>query len=191
VLYTDHDSFRYIQSQKKLNARHARWVDYLQQFTFVLKHKAGSENRVADALSRRSHLLTSLTVTVTGFEEVKRCYPGDPDFGLIYAAVLPGPTTAHPHYTVQDGYLFFKNRLCLPNTSTRDFVIQEMHEGGLASHFGRDKTISLVEDRFVFARPQERCYQSGPAMPCLSISQRAEAEFRFIHTFTRPHWPMD
>jgi hypothetical protein len=148
VLYTDHDSLRHIQSQKKPNARHARWVDYLQQFTFVLKHKASSENRVADALSRRAHVLTSLTVKVTGFEELKHCYPNDPDFGFIQAAILNGPSPNHPHYTVQDGYLFFKNKLCLPKTSIREFVIQELHEGGLAGHFGRDKTISLVEDRF-------------------------------------------
>jgi len=92
-------------------------VDYLQQFTFMLKHKAGSENRVADAFSRRAHVLTLLAVAVTGFEELKRCYSGDPDFGLIHAEVLNGPQSAHPHYTVQDGYLFFKNRLCLPKTS--------------------------------------------------------------------------
>jgi hypothetical protein len=109
VLYTDHDSLWHIHSQKKLNTRHARWVDYLQQFTFVLRHKAGSKNRVADALSRRAHMLTSLTVRVTGFEELKHCYPNDPDFGLIQATVLTGPSSTHPHYTVQDGYLFFKN----------------------------------------------------------------------------------
>jgi hypothetical protein len=148
VLYTDHDSLRHIQSQKKLKSRHARWVDYLQQFTFVLKHKAGSENRVANALSRRAHVLTSLTVKVTGFEELKHCYPNDPDFGLIQAAIFNGPSPNRPHYTVQDGYLFFKNRLCLPKTSIHEFVIQELHEGGLAGHFGHEKTISLVEDRF-------------------------------------------
>ncbi len=123
-------------------------MDYLQQFTFVLKHKAGSENRVADALSRRAHVLTLLAVTVTGFEELKRCYSGDLDIGLIHAEVLNGASSTHPHYIVQDGYLFFKNRLCLPKTFTREFVIQKLHEGGLAGHFGRDKTISLIEDCF-------------------------------------------
>jgi hypothetical protein len=32
----------------------------------------------------------------------------------------------------------------------REFVIQELHEGGLAGHFGLDKTVSLVEDNFFF-----------------------------------------
>jgi hypothetical protein len=44
VLFSDHDSLRHLQSQKHLNARHARWVEFLQQYTFVLKHKAGTEN---------------------------------------------------------------------------------------------------------------------------------------------------
>ena len=39
-------------------------------------------------------------------------------------------------------------KLCIPRTSFRDLLIWEMHVGGLAGHFGRDKTIALVEDRF-------------------------------------------
>lgn len=38
ILFTDHDFSKFINSQKKLNARHASWVDMLQQFNFVLKH---------------------------------------------------------------------------------------------------------------------------------------------------------
>ena len=148
VLYTDHDSLRYINSQKRLNARHARWVDFLQQFSFVLKHKAVVENRVADALSRKTHLLASLAVEVTGFEELKQHYHTDPDFGTIHGHISIGSTQEHPKYTLIDMYLFYDSRLWLPKTSIREFVILELHSGGLAGHFGRDKTIHLVEDRF-------------------------------------------
>ena len=49
---------------------------------------------------------------------------------------------------VENGYLFKVTKLCIPRTSFRDLLILVMHAGGLSRHFGRDKTITLVEDRF-------------------------------------------
>ena len=57
VLYTNHKALQYLGSQHKLNQRHMKWVEYLQNFTFVVKHKSGVTNRVADALSRRRFLV--------------------------------------------------------------------------------------------------------------------------------------
>ena len=57
TLYSDHEALRFLHSQKKLSARHGRWVETLQDYTFSLRHRPGSENRVADALSRRAHTL--------------------------------------------------------------------------------------------------------------------------------------
>ncbi|XP_060177884.1 uncharacterized protein LOC132607823 [Lycium barbarum] len=53
VLYSDHEAIKYLNHQQKLNARHAKWVEFLQNFQFVIKHKAGKLNQVADALSRK------------------------------------------------------------------------------------------------------------------------------------------
>ena len=52
VLYTNNHALRYIMQQPKLNREHAKWVEYLQSFTFVIKHISGQANKVADALSR-------------------------------------------------------------------------------------------------------------------------------------------
>jgi len=52
VLYSDHKALKYLNSQKRLNARHNKWAEFHEDYTFVLKHKARVENKVADALSR-------------------------------------------------------------------------------------------------------------------------------------------
>ena len=57
VLFLDNSALQYVMQQHKLNHKHAKWVEYLQSFTFMLKHISGQANKVADALSRRSLLL--------------------------------------------------------------------------------------------------------------------------------------
>jgi hypothetical protein len=120
----------------------------MHQFSFVLKHKAGTENKAADALSRKQQLLTTLTVEVTAVTEIKKQYQNDPDFGQPFEHLSTGASPAPAKFTLVGGYLFYNNRLCLPRTSIREFVIVELHTGGIAGHFGRDKTIHLVEDQF-------------------------------------------
>jgi hypothetical protein len=57
VLYTDIHALQFIISQPKVNQIHAKWVEFLQNFTFVIKHTSGKTNKVVDALSRINFLL--------------------------------------------------------------------------------------------------------------------------------------
>jgi hypothetical protein len=148
VIYSDHDALRHLNSQKKLNFRHASWVEYLQRYSFSLKHKAGIENKVADAFSRRVTLLSMMSTNVTGFERLRDEYESCPDFGKLHATLSSAPYPTIEDYTIQDGYLFKANKLFIPRTSVRDFLVWELHAGGLAGHFGRDKTIEEVERQF-------------------------------------------
>ena len=36
----------------------------------------------------------------------------------------------------------------VPQTSVQDFIVWEVHAGGLASHFEKNKTIAQVEEQF-------------------------------------------
>ena len=80
VLYIDHKTLQHLGSQHKLNQRHMKWVEYLQSFTFVIKHKSGVTNKVVDALSRRHSFLTEMKVEVLGFDEMKELYDANLDF---------------------------------------------------------------------------------------------------------------
>ena len=158
ILYTDHDALKHLGSQDKISARHASWIAYLQQFTFVIKHLSGRTNKVADALSRRQSLLATLQVSVPGFATFADLYPTDPFFGPIFVDLQHQQSS---DFVLQDGFVFFGNRLCVPECSWRLKIIEEFHNEG---HVGRDRTLQLVVDAYFWptlrrdvARFVERC----------------------------------
>ncbi|XP_016752743.1 uncharacterized protein, partial [Gossypium hirsutum] len=122
--------------QGKLSKRHARWVEFIETFPYMIQYKTGNDNVVADALSRRYTLITTLNAKVLGFEHIKELYD-DTDFSHIYKNC--GHTAFEKFYLV-DGLLFRLNRLCIPKCSMRELLIHEAHSGGLMGHFGVAKT---------------------------------------------------
>ncbi|PKU75798.1 hypothetical protein MA16_Dca026359 [Dendrobium catenatum] len=148
VLNTDHEALRFLGSQKNLNKRHAKWVSFLQEYSFHIKHKTGVLNKVADALSRRSHLLITVYPTITSFEFLKDTYASDSDFKDIWEACLNLGTDPSGQFVIHQGFLFKGSRLCISNNSLREQLVQELHGGGLSGHFGQGKTIAMVEEKY-------------------------------------------
>ena len=106
MLYTDHDALKHLSSQEKVSARHASWNTYLQQFTFVIKHQSRSTKRVADALSHRHSLLTTLSVFILGFSTFLELYLTDPFFSQVLDDVRSG---VHSDYLIYKDFLFLGN----------------------------------------------------------------------------------
>ena len=52
-LRTEHCGLKYLFDQPTLNARKVRWLDFLCEFDFEIKHIKGKENKLVDALSRK------------------------------------------------------------------------------------------------------------------------------------------
>ena len=51
---SDNISLKYLFDQQNLNARQARWLVFLSEYDFEIKHIKGKENKVADALSKNA-----------------------------------------------------------------------------------------------------------------------------------------
>lgn len=139
VLFTDHDSLIHIRTYDKVSHKHGRWLEFLEKFTFVVKHKTGVSNRVADALSRRSNLLVSMRVDVPGLDAIREQLAIDPYFSVVLQGVQSG---LKPDFLLHDGFLFKGNQLCIPDSSLRLKIIKELHGEG---HVGRDRTLQLVQ----------------------------------------------
>jgi hypothetical protein len=57
VLYNDNHALQFVTQQENLNQKHAKWVEFMHNFTFVIKHISGIVNKVVDALSRKCLLM--------------------------------------------------------------------------------------------------------------------------------------
>jgi hypothetical protein len=74
ILYIDNHALQFITRQEKLKQRHAKWIEFMHNFTFVIKHISGSANKVANGLSRICLTLQEFQVETLGFEHLKEMY---------------------------------------------------------------------------------------------------------------------
>ena len=149
VIHTDHESLKHLKGQGKLNKRHAKWLEFVETFPYVIRYKQGKENIVADALSRRYVLLTSMSARMLGFDMIKELYTCDSDFTEIFVACTK---SAFGKFYLHEGFLFRANRLCIPVCSMRELLVKEAHGGGLMGHFGIAKTIAVLHEHFYWPK---------------------------------------
>lgn len=86
-------------------------MKFLQEYTFVLKYKVGSKNKVTDALSQKVYILQTMSAQVIGFERLGDDYESCPDFGSIFHSLQGDQTTKSREYVLHDGYLFRSTHL--------------------------------------------------------------------------------
>jgi hypothetical protein len=84
VIHSDHESLKHIRGQAKLNKRHAKWVEFIEIFAYIIKHKKGKENVIVDALSRRYTMLSQLDHKIFGLKSIRELYATDVDFKYAY-----------------------------------------------------------------------------------------------------------
>ena len=129
---------KHIKSQAKLNRRHAKWLEFSETFPYVIKHKKGKENVIADALSRRYTMLPQLDFKIFGLETIKDQYVHDADFKDVMQNCKEG--RMWNKFIVNDGFVFHANKLCIPASTICPLLLQEAHGGELMGHFGVKKT---------------------------------------------------
>ncbi|KAG8485858.1 hypothetical protein CXB51_019213 [Gossypium anomalum] len=149
VIHSDHESLKHIKGQHKLNKRHAKWVEFLESFPYVIQYKKGKENIVADALSRRYTLLNHLDSKLLWFAFLKDLYNSDTDFRDVYKLC---EHTAVDKFFRLDGFLFREGKLCIPQSFVRELLVLKAHGGGLMGHFGIAKTLAMLQEHFFWPR---------------------------------------
>lgn len=156
TLFTDHKplTFAFLQSNDKASPRQARHLDLIGQYTTDIKHISGSENVVADTLSRISELSFPVPISYNDLaneqqndSELQAIISGKTSLKLIKIS-LPECNEGIFVEILND-----KIRPYIP-TSSRKIVFDKVHN---LSHPGVRATVKLVRSMYVWPSISKDC----------------------------------
>ncbi len=106
-------------------------------------------------------------------EEVQQSLSDDAFFGPLVKEIQNQPNLKHlEDYTLKDGLLFFRRRMCVPSP-LRNQILKEAHESPLAAHPGYQKLFSSLKQNFFWPRMKKDALEF--TRQCL-ICQKIKAE---------------
>ena len=73
-------------------------------------------------------------------------------------------------FHLQKGFLFKRDKLCIPESSLRKLLVQEAHGGALMGHFGRDKTLDMLSTHYYWPKMKRDVERLRTTMQHLSPS---------------------
>ncbi|GAV85055.1 hypothetical protein CFOL_v3_28495, partial [Cephalotus follicularis] len=84
-IFPDHKSLKYLFSQKELNMRQKRWVEFFNDYNCNIQYHQGKANVVADALSHNAMIAGAMVSQWNLLEEFQRWNPFMVSRGVIVA----------------------------------------------------------------------------------------------------------
>ncbi|RDX58045.1 hypothetical protein CR513_62668, partial [Mucuna pruriens] len=118
-------------------------IEFLEQFSYVIKHKQGKVNIVVNVLSIRHTLLAMLETKLLGFESLKDLYMADADFNDTYDRCV---------VSVNGGFFRHEGKVFVSKRSIKELLVKEAPEGGLIGHFDVHKIYEALCEHFYWPK---------------------------------------
>lgn len=157
---TDHSSLLWLNNLANPSGRLTRWAVKLSQFDFTIKHRKGSLNVVADALSRSVAEVSVLDLAT---------FQPDKWYSSMLQRVQDQPEE-YPSFRASNGVLykhFLPRRGIVSNTTDWKIVVPSAnraeifriyHDDPTAGHFGVSKTLSRISELYYWPGMRKAVY---------------------------------
>jgi hypothetical protein len=153
-LRTDHNGLKYLFDQPTLNVRQSRWLEFLSEYDFDIKHIKGKENKVADALNIRVHEFHATTISMYQSDlkdRIIEATKSDLQYKELVAKLQQGnlQQKIEEYKLDNDEILMYRGRIYVPNSQElKNMILREMHNAPYAGHPGYQKTIAVVKSQY-------------------------------------------
>jgi hypothetical protein len=154
VIFTDQKSLTQLSEQRIHTHWQQKVFTKLLGLQYKVVYRKGSENRAADALSRKSAhdsvCAAISSVTPRWIQEVLDGYRNDPN-ALSLLAKLAIDADAVPHFTLSSGLLKFKNRIWIgQNPALQQKLLSACHSSAVGGHSGFPVTYMRMKKLFAW-----------------------------------------
>jgi hypothetical protein len=142
LLLTDNIGVKYLFNQPDINAKQARWLAFLSEFNFEVRHIKGKENNVADALNRRVHGLFEINISRVESDleqRIRMAGINDENYTKIMMELQNSTANSDkPDLSIdKKGLLRLKNRLYIPDSAElKSTILDEVHKKPYSGHPG-------------------------------------------------------
>ncbi|KAK9057995.1 hypothetical protein SSX86_022835 [Deinandra increscens subsp. villosa] len=158
LIRTDHYTLKFLLEQRITTTEQQRLLLKLMPYDFSIVHKAGKENKGADALSRRPHSGELLTLVIPFCVEVADIKAGlqtDLFTSNLIKKLQKDPSSV-PNFSLVDQFLFHYGRIVIPEMhDLRLKLLQEAHDTPIGGHGGFLKTYKRLSSRYYWPKMKQ------------------------------------
>jgi hypothetical protein len=146
IIRTDQQSLKFLTSQRLLEGVQHKLMLKLLEFDYLIEYKKGSENSVADALSRKmehsdtQHYLAISAIVPKWKSEVLQSYDTDEKCTQLLQELALDPAS-HINYSLSGGILRYKNIIVIGQHSKLcNNLFNTFHASPMGGHSGQKVT---------------------------------------------------
>ncbi|KFD60577.1 LOW QUALITY PROTEIN: hypothetical protein M514_27243 [Trichuris suis] len=146
TLRTDHGSLQWLRNFKNPDGQWARWQQKLQQYDFVIEHRAGSRHANMDTLSRIPRKQCGRSGTEETRAQSSETVKLEKSINANWHRLAVRNGILVRKWLCED-YSGFRWQVVVPKCMISR-VLKQAHEGVTAGHLGMEKTTERIRERF-------------------------------------------